>query len=139
MLGYQLFDSLLWAVSDHEIGQAMPRTLPPPDLPTKLCASISHLKDWTMVIHNAMDVCQLDSHPPMEAITSSDIHSLIPVNSPDTLSRHPTWLGIKNLLESVQGHQRSQFNRILMNVHSAAFILYWHSPVGHTICALFTL
>jgi hypothetical protein len=103
------------------------------DLPSKLTDSLQHLKDWVSIVTTAKQAYDLDCPPvPFATITSCDAPSqeLGLVDSPSMMANRPTYLAVHNLKKSFMHHRKSQWNQILVNIYTAAFVLHWHSPVS---------
>jgi hypothetical protein len=128
MLGYQLLDTLLWC-SSWPCHAGVPNTgrkPTPVSLPKKLLTIIKGLADWTDVILKArgtrrVELQTVPSWRPTARGNADDITFAIAVN---------------NLQHSIAHYKMSHWHRILMNIHSVAFIVQWHSPVSLWLSSL---
>jgi hypothetical protein len=128
MLGYQLLDAVLdcshWPA--HAALTTIGRNPTPGMLPTKLLTIIRALRDWTDVVLQAKiaGVGESRGTPlrmPADVASAEEITFMIAVN---------------NLQQTITHFKGSHWQHILMNIHSVAFIMRWHSPVS---CPPFSL
>jgi hypothetical protein len=121
MLGYQLLDTLLWCSCWPclSLTPIIGRKLTPASLPKKLLTVIKGLGDWTNLIAKAREIRKDEP----QAISSC---LPTPGGSPDDITYA---IALGNLRRSISHYKVSHWNHILMNIHSVAFIVRWHSPV----------
>jgi hypothetical protein len=121
MLGYQLLDTLLWCSfwPCHPTLSHIKRKPTPASLPTKLLTITKALSNWADPITKAKRSRGDKPLPPQSLV-------LTQVGSAEELTYA---IAMNNLRNSVLDYKASHWHHILMNIHSVAFIVRWHSPV----------
>jgi len=125
MLGYQLLDMLAWVKRNGQgsIGYQLPRVPFSTASHRRLDKLLKSLEDWAAIIPKVQHLA-LESSPDMgsQAVTFD--------NSTTTEWR---WT-ITNLIQASQHKGKAEWNKILTNFYSMAFIICWFSLVsGHTL------
>lgn len=123
MLGYQLFDMLVWSCGLRDglgLRRVVPRTAPSFALPAKLATLINSLKSWMEIIPSAQSLAK-------EASQNKISRSSLGLRQ----SSHTglTW-AISNLLQVSREKGQATWHKTLMNIYAMAFVIQWYSPVG---------
>jgi len=125
VLGYQLFDMLVWSngwKEDHILRKEVARTSPGSPLPPKLGTMIRSLDDWTTIIPAVQDLGS--------TVAKQKKAKLLPdAGSSD----HALQWTLSNLLHISKEKNQVVWHKILMNVYAMAFVIRWFSPVSFSV------
>ena len=124
MLGYQLFDMLLWCNGWKDNLPLRPeifRSAPGFYLSEKLSTIMNSLEDWTQILPAAQKLAD-------EASQQDSSKSLVQIQKK---SNSGLLWAISNLLQVSKEKGHASWHKILMNIYAMAFVIRWFSPVRY--------